>query len=121
MFGINETEKRPNLIVGLKNSGQNVCFFNSVIQLLYSVKGFRELVCQIENCSSPVLHLKQLFTAMKYSDTPLETYPFVASIELPNYDPTQRQQFDAQECFEYFDYVDKGLTENFSSTFLIFL
>ena len=34
----------PNISLGLKNYGENVCFFNSVIQVLYSLPVFRDYI-----------------------------------------------------------------------------
>ncbi|XP_066930953.1 uncharacterized protein [Clytia hemisphaerica] len=89
---------RVNKPLGLKNLGQNVCFFNSVIQSLYTIDTFREFVKTLDTNDSSILAIKDLFSTIESSESPIETYEFIKSIELPGYDYTQREQFDAQEC-----------------------
>ena len=84
-------EKVP---VGFKNLGQNVCFFNSVIQVLYSVDLFREHILSVNTLDPVVLMIKELFRVIELSNTPIETYQYIQSLELPNYDHTLKQQFD---------------------------
>ena len=93
-----ENIPRENKPIGLKNMGQNVCFFNSVIQSLFTIDSFRDFVDTLDTNDSSILAIKNLFSALKRSDSPIETYEFIKSIVLPGYDYTQRQQFDAQEC-----------------------
>eukprot|EP00111_Clytia_hemisphaerica_P012085 TCONS_00035512-protein len=89
---------RENKPLGLKNLGQNVCFVNSVIQSLYTIDTFREFVKTLDTNDSSILAIKDLFSTIESSESPIETYEFIKSIELPGYDYAQREQFDAQEC-----------------------
>ena len=69
---------------------------NSVIQVLYSVDSFREHICVLNTHDPVVLIIKEFFKQSECSNCPTETYQYVLSLELPNYDSTRRQQFDAQ-------------------------
>ena len=86
--------------MGLKNLGQNVCFFNSVIQTLYSLESFREYGHKHDerHSNSAMLTIKALFANMTSYGTSIETYSLIRSFELPGYDPSRFQQYDAQEC-----------------------
>eukprot|EP00111_Clytia_hemisphaerica_P013015 TCONS_00038250-protein len=94
-----ESRKFP---LGLENFGQNVCFFNSVIQVLYSVKSFREFVYQFETNigNSGKLAIKDLFSSITSS-----ALPIIPSFDLgPSYNEynhSRFQQFDAHECVTY--------------------
>ena len=37
----------PNILLGLINNGENVCFFNPVIQILYSLPVFRDYIIRL--------------------------------------------------------------------------
>ena len=93
-------ESSRKLPLGLKNLGQNVCFFNSVIQALYSVDDLRKLVFQFnvnKNDSPAKFAMKELFTSMTLSDIPIETYHLIPSFNLLDYNHARFEQFDAQE------------------------
>ena len=86
--------------LGLKNySGHNVCFFNSVIQVLFSVESFREHIRHLDTIDPIVLIIKNLFREIESSDIPIETYLYVQSLELSHYQPGV--QFDAPECLQH--------------------
>ena len=87
--------------LGLKNLGQNVCFFNSLIQALYSLKSFREFVFESSNSNSGMVTLSELFTSMTTSKAPIETYHQIPSFEITGYEHHRFQQFDAQEGLIY--------------------
>uniref|UniRef100_A0A7M5XKR3 ubiquitinyl hydrolase 1 n=1 Tax=Clytia hemisphaerica TaxID=252671 RepID=A0A7M5XKR3_9CNID len=87
--------------LGLKNLGQNVCFFNSLVQALYSIKRLRERVRHFEiNVSTPVrtMAINELFTSMTSSAVPIETYQLLPFFRIGGYDHSRFEQFDAQEC-----------------------
>ncbi|XP_066926765.1 uncharacterized protein [Clytia hemisphaerica] len=84
-------------VIGLKNIGQNVCFFNSIVQSLYTIDSFCESVKSLDTDNPSRLAIKELFSTIERSETPIETYQFIKSIELPGYDYIRREQFDAQE------------------------
>lgn len=87
--------------LGLKNVGQNVYFFNSVIQVWYSVDSFCAHKCLLNSHDQVVLIIKELFKQIECSNHPIETYQYFQSWELPNYDPISRQQLGAKECLMY--------------------
>ena len=98
---MNSCELPRNSPLPLKNVGQNISFFNSVLQGLFSLDGFREYVFKLETDSGPQLVIKTLFTSMKFSDTPIETYKFMPSIQLLHYNHQRCEQFDAEECLTH--------------------
>ena len=92
-----------NTPLGLINKS-NVCFFNSVIQVMYSLSDFRDLVL---NCvigdnekSNAVLNMKILFqdieNATKTDRHSVRTHECVMSLNLIEY--TENNQYDAEEC-----------------------
>ena len=87
--------------LGLKNLGQNVCFFNSVPQVLYSNDNFRKFINQFEADCPAKVAMKQLFTLMESSVTPIETYQYVHLMPLLNYNHARKEQYDAHECLLY--------------------
>ena len=93
-----ESQSHRCFPIGLENLGQNICFFNSVLQALFSVDSFREYVLKIEPKSQQQLFMKQLFSMMEQAKTPIETYPLIPSMNLLHYDHKRKEQFDAQEC-----------------------
>ena len=53
---------------GLQNKGENVCFFNSVMQMLYSLPTFRTQVLNLESFDEAVNAIKNLFGGISSSD-----------------------------------------------------
>ena len=67
-----------------------------MIQVLFSLKSFREHIHQLNTIDPIVLTIKNLFNQIECSNTSIETYLYVQSLELPHYQPGV--QFDAHEC-----------------------
>ena len=89
--------------IGLVNV-RNDCFFNSVIQALFSLQSFRYHVNnfnpQIPDEVEPVRSVKKLFRDIEArKNNPLHTHAYLKSIKLPDYE--ENIQFDAQECMTY--------------------
>ena len=90
----------------------NDCFFNSVIQALFSLQLFREHVSNFDEHSSHTTDtrtidaassIRNLFRAIEEmkaaSDGPLMTHDYILALNLQGY--VENQQFDAQECLSY--------------------
>ena len=62
-FNISSNVRDPNITLCLLNIGENVCFFNSVIQALYSITAFREYVRKLLlfKDNPPAVSIKNLF------------------------------------------------------------
>ena len=89
--------------IGLVNV-RNDCFFNSVIQALFSLQSFKHHVNnfnpQIPDEIEPVQSIKKLFRDIEArKSNPLHTHAYLKSIRLSGYD--ENIQFDAQECLTY--------------------
>ena len=60
--------------LGLINRpGQNVCFFNSIMQVLFSIESFREYVYHLNTNDPAVVCIKNLFTEIESSRYSVET------------------------------------------------
>ena len=82
--------------LGLINDGENMCFFNSVIQVLYSVQPFQEYVHQMETSDPAALAIKDIFSEIESSNNPIKTSTYIQNLQLHDY--IFCQQYDAQEC-----------------------
>ena len=73
-FNISSNGSDFNIPLGLLNLGENVCFFNSVIQVLYSITTFREYVLQLTllRDNPPVSTIKNLFKKIGSSNDPVK-------------------------------------------------
>jgi O-acetyl-ADP-ribose deacetylase (regulator of RNase III) len=79
---INIAEKVP---VPLRNT-ENVCFFNSVVQVLFSLIPFRERIFSDLVDNHVIRNMKQLFRRMESVPTNnIPTYPTVTAINIPHY------------------------------------
>ena len=125
----NETLNRK-FPVKLMNEGVNVCFFNSICQILYSIPSFHTYLEQVDidkirndsrfNESKRKLitlrlhEMKKLFGLMKCGANKVKTSIFARKIQLNNY--MFETQHDAQEalsdiletCFPYYDSEEDG-------------
>ena len=77
----------------------NVCFFNSLLQILISIPKYHEYIEQSHLDNPVVLNLKPLITQINGSTKNIETYPYVHNLGIPNY--TQHMQVDAHECLAH--------------------
>lgn len=64
-----------------------------VIQVLYSVDSFLEYLCLLTTHNPVALIIIELLKQAEFSNRPTETYQYSQSLELPNHDPSRRQQF----------------------------
>ena len=92
-----------NRPLGLVNGGKNVCFFNSVIQALYSITEFRDYVLQLpallDNIS--LLAIIDLFKEIRNSNNnPVVTSNYLKKVYLIDY--IFGNQYDAHECLLQF-------------------
>ena len=88
--------------VGLQNGTKNVCFFNSDLQLLFSLSHFRNIVLRypsISDAADPCSIVRQLFHTIclcgQNRDNSVVTYHHILRLGLPGY--RSGRQFDAQE------------------------
>ena len=111
-FNISSSVRDCNIPLGLLNLGENVCFFNSVVQALYSITTFREYVLQLIllRDNPPVLAIKNLFQQIGSSNEPVKTSLYVQNLELPDY--TFKMQYDAHECLtQLLSKIYPGITD----------
>ena len=59
------------------NQGENVCFFNSVVQFLYTFPAFRVLIQQLSPTNAVVSEVKNLFGEFESSNVPVRTSDYV--------------------------------------------
>jgi len=85
-----------NKPVGLKNEGVNVCFFNSIIQVLYSMPEIRSHIRALTCNNRYIKGIKSLFEKMDSKISPVQTSNIVKNLQLENYN--FKDQYDAQEC-----------------------
>ena len=85
-----------NKPIGLKNEGVNVCFFNSIIQVLYSLPEIRSHVRSVTRTNRYIKEIKTLFDKIDNQIEPVQTSNFVKNLQLENY--TFKDQYDAHEC-----------------------
>ena len=83
--------------LGLSNIGENVCFFNSVIQILYSIPAFQEFIRKLPPVNEVVSTIRDLFAEISTSNVPVRTSRYLQNIGLTNY--VFGMQYDAHECF----------------------
>ena len=110
-WNINVKDNLKNDYVGLKNLGC-ICYLNSLIQILFCIKPFRESIINsyCENEEKNVLYqLKYLFTSLKYYDTEY----FIPIDFTQNFDDQKlniREQMDMDEFFSLlFDKLENRL------------
>ena len=80
------------------NIGENVCFFNSVIQALYSITTFRDYVLKLLlfRDNPPAVSITNLFREIASTNNPIRTSEYLKHLELLDY--TSGTQYDAHEC-----------------------
>ena len=92
-FSVIRDETAPQ---GLVNKGENVCFFNSVMQVLYSLPLFREYINQLQPVEGVAMQNKNLFREIETSKEPLRTSHYVRYLNLLGYETGM--QYDVHEC-----------------------
>ena len=66
--------KDPNIPLGLINNGENVCFFDSVIQVLYCLPLFRHYMNKLgPPVKGVVMKIRKLFRKIETSNQPVRT------------------------------------------------
>ena len=93
-------KKKPISLVNVAND----CFFNSVVQALFSLQSFRNHVknfdSHINDEINAVHSIKQLFSDMEAKSTNIiQTHEYLMSLDLPHY--IEHDQFDAEECMTF--------------------
>ena len=79
------------------NNGENVCFFNSAMQVLYSLPFFRDYINQLEPAEVVAMQIKNLFREIETSKEPVRTCHYdVRYLNLLGYE--SGMQYDGHEC-----------------------
>ena len=107
-----------NIPVPLLNQGDNICFFNSIVQVLHSLELFCEHLCDTNLNNAVVHNMRLLFNEIDNSMPMHEpVYTFLTATELgfPNWNYGRREQIDALEFLEHilgnsFEINDRGAT-----------
>ena len=92
-FSVIRDETAP---LGLMNNGENVFFFNSVMQVLYSLPLFRDYINQLQPAEGVAMQIKNVFRETETSKEPVRTSHYVRYLNLLGYEPVV--QYDAHEC-----------------------
>ena len=75
-----------NIPLGLLNYGENVCFFNSVIPVLYSLPVFRDYITDSrQDVKGVAMKMKKLFSEIGNSREPVRTSNYVSYLGLQHY------------------------------------
>ena len=64
-------------LFGLRNSGENVCFFNTIIQALYALPVFRQILVLILSNIPGANSIRSLFLEIAQSEFPVQTSRFI--------------------------------------------
>lgn len=77
----------------------NVCFFNSVIEILKSIPSYHSYILQ-SNIENPVVkNLKVLLQQINKATDYVDTFNCVQKLDIPGY--KKGLQFDARECISH--------------------
>ena len=80
--------KDPNILLDLINYGENVCFFNSVIQILYFLPVFRDYVTELRpRVKGVAVKIKNLFSEIETSTDPVRASNYMRYLGLQHYEP----------------------------------
>ena len=71
--------------IGLQNPGVNVCFFNSVIQMLYSLPKFWAYIQNNFHKNDEIAIINTLVHDIICAYHPVNTYDHVVRLNIPNY------------------------------------
>jgi len=82
--------------LGFFNRGKNVSFFNSVVQVLYSIPAFNSYVHELPQTDQYVMTIKEMLIEIANSNRPIKTSKYVRDLGLSNY--IFGSQYDAHEC-----------------------
>lgn len=105
--------------VGLLNERDNICFFNSVIQVLNSLPSFREHIHNTMLNNPVVNNMKLIFNRIAESvpDERIYTFQIATQLGYPNWNYARREQIDVLEFLSYilensFEKNERGLTNH---------
>ena len=82
--------------LGLLNRGENVCFFNCVVQTLYAIPAFRAFIQELVPINEAARAIKQMFEEILNSNESVRSSKYVRRLALTGYQ--FRHQYDAHEC-----------------------
>ena len=105
--------RHSSIPVGLENEGVNVCFFNSVVQVLYSLPSFRSYILQTSVINEVTAFIRNLFQEIKNARESVWSSYYIRNLGLRNY--KYGTQDDAHECLTqllekcYPDNVDNSM------------
>ena len=85
--------------VKLENDGVNVCFFNSIVQVLYSFSSFHDYLAQTSVSNTVIETIKDLFQTMNFANGVVTTFPYLNQLQLNHYQ--FRMQYDAEEALRF--------------------
>mgnify|MGYP001340039308 CR=1 FL=1 len=71
--------------IGLLNNGENICFINSAIQLLYNYENFRSYIKNLSSSNEVVLAIKALFNEIDSSSYPVKSSKYLQQFNIPFY------------------------------------
>ena len=78
----------PNIPLSLVNYGESVCFFNSVIRVLYSLSVFRDYINKLwPPVNRVAMKIKNLFSEIETSSEPVRTSYYVRYLGLNHHEP----------------------------------
>ena len=87
----------PNILLGLINYGENVCFFKSFIQSWYCLPSSRDYVNKLgPPVKGVVMKIRKLFREIETSNQPVRTSNYVRYLSLQGYECGM--QYDGHEC-----------------------
>ena len=82
--------------IGLPNQVSNVCFFNSVVQMLNSLPTFQNRTLFLDSSYKAVDVVTNLIREINISEKFVQTFEYLRHIRLRNY--VLGIQYDAHEC-----------------------
>ena len=83
--------------LGFANYGENVCFLNSIIQVLYCLPLFRDYMKKLgPPVKGVAMKIRKLFRKIETSNQPVRTSKYVRYLNLQGYEPGM--QYDSHEC-----------------------
>ena len=87
-----------NVPVPLRNKGEKICFFNVVLQSLYSLLPFRLHIYNTMIDNKHLKTIKSIFQEMdRRPNNPINTYQRIADWNIPGYNHASRQQMDPED------------------------
>ena len=89
----------PNIPLGLINYEENVCFFNSVIEVLYYLPLIRDYINKLRPPVKGVaMKIRKFSREIETSNEPVRTSNYVKHLSLQGYEP--EMQYDAHDLLQ---------------------